>query len=160
MKRGEPPWKRIAFVAVALATLVFFLVQGGEQPAEKPVQDSARLRDPLLDVPMPATPHKDVLDEARGMYILENDQVRFSLELAEGGRFHFVSRMTGQPTREASGSWNLVGNRLTMSYALVNGKPFEGDPIVNVYRGRSIELLDTGLDFRVILEKRTMLRKR
>ena len=60
------------------------------------------------------------------------------------------------------GTWSLVGSRLTLAYTTINDKPLEDGPdvAVNLYRGSSIVLKDTGLPDDVVLNKRTMIRQR
>ena len=152
--------KRLVLVALGLAVLAFLIARGSEEKPDQPADEPTGYEDPLAAVPLPETPHRDVLDEARGLYVLESEKARFSLELMREGRFRFLSRFVGKEQREAHGKWNLVGSRLTMVYERVNGAPPEGSAeVVNRYRGSSIELLNTGLDFPVVLQKRAMLKQ-
>ena len=79
------PWKRLLVVGLGLTLLIVALVRGSGDPPEAPPEEPTRFEDELLNVPLPPTPHKDRLDEARGMYVLENDRARFSLELMREG---------------------------------------------------------------------------
>ena len=155
----ERPWWMYTLGVVALAGLGFVLIKGGtKDPAPKP---PAPEFSGGLDIQLPETRHRDVQEEARGVYMLENDQATISLELQREGRFRFLSRMQGKELREALGSWNLVGNRLTMKYETIDGKAIDPPTLVrNVYRIRTIQLRETGLDFPVVLTKRTVIRDR
>lgn len=161
--RRAPAWKRgglgVRLLGVLLlGALAFVLIRGGEQP---PPETPAPPPDDLIHIPLPPTPHKDVLEQARGIYMLESEQATFSLELLSEGRFRFSSRMQGQKQRRATGTWNLVGTRLTMVYRRVDDAPVEKASVANnVHRGKTIELRETGLDFPVVLTKRTMIRGR
>ena len=70
----------------------------------------------------------------------------------------------GKPLREATGTWNLVGTRLTLAYQHVPGQPriTKANPeiVVNAWYGRSIELKNTGSATPIILRKRTALRQK
>lgn len=152
------PWWRAGLSLLLLGGLVFVLMGGEGTP---PTEEPAPLREEEVRIPLPPTPHKDVLDEARGIYMLESEQASFSLELLAGGRFRFSSRMRDQGQRRATGTWNLVGTRLSMVYRTVDDAPVENAAVVsNVHRGRTIELRETGLSFPVVLTKRAMIRQR
>ena len=158
--RARRPWLRGVLVAGLLTLLLVALIRGGHKdPEPQPEEEPDFLHG--VEIPLPATPHKDLQEEARGMYVLEIRNGTFNLELQREGRFRFLSRLQGKELREATGTWNLVGSRLTMSYQQIDGKPVESPTVVrNVYTGTTIQLRETGLDFPVVLTKRTMLRER
>jgi len=155
----QPSQKRLTIILLCLGIVVLFLVRGNEPEVEKPEPEA---EEAFVRVPLPATPRKDRLKEAHGIYILENDKARFSLELQPNARFRFLSQVTGRARRDATGTWSLVGSRLTLAYTHVNGERIEDGPqvAVNVYQVSAIELKETGLSYPVVLKKRTMIRQR
>jgi len=148
----------VGLVLLALGLLAFFLVHGAEpKPPPAPTTEAPGVR-----VALPKSPRPDRLREATGIYILENDRARFSLELMPGGRFRFLSHLQGREARQASGTWSLVGSRLTLVYERINGEALPDGPevAVNLYRASAVVLKDTGLPEAVVLKKRTMIRQR
>jgi hypothetical protein len=152
---------RLVVGAFALAALLFFLIRGNDPRREEaPEEEPPAARQPV-QIPLPKTPHKDLQVEAQGLYLLENDVATFTLELQAESRFRFLSRMSGQEPRIATGTWNIVGNRLTMAYREIDGKALEEATLVrNVYQGDSIVLRETGLPYPVVLDKHTVLRQK
>jgi len=155
----HPGWKRLAIVLVCLGILAFFLARGGEP--EAPVEDAGTGFEPIL-IPLPAPPEPEpVTERARGMYMLRAEDASVSLELMRDRTFRFLSTRKGA-VREGTGTWSLAGRRLSLAYTHIDGKAIEGDPVVvvNAWYGDSIELKDTGLEGRVILTKRAMIKQR
>ena len=155
----HPRWKRLAIVLACGGILAFFLARGTAPEAPPETRDPGL--EPIL-IPRPATPDPEPpAEQARGLYMLESEDMRVSLELMGDRRFRFLSTRQGA-VREGVGTWSLAGNRLTLAYTHINGKPVGDEPVVavNSWGGSMIELKDTGLPGRVILPKRAMIRRR
>jgi hypothetical protein len=155
----HPRWKRLAVVLACCGILAFFLARGDEPeaPPEGDEPGLAPIEIRLPPLPEPEPPH----EQARGLYVLDAEDMRVSLELMRDRRFRFLSTRQGV-VREGVGTWSLTGNRLTLAYTHVDGKSVGEKPLVavNVWGGGVIELKDTGLPGRVILTKRNMIRQR
>ena len=156
----QPRWKRLAVVLLGLGFCTVLLACGGDadvEPAPTAEPDDGEIR---IQLPAPAEP-KPLHEQARGIYQLQTEQLRVSLELMHGRVFRFLS-MRGEQRREATGTWNLAGNRLVLAYREMDGKPVGEEPLVvtNLWHGRTIELKETGFPGRVVLTKRAMIRRR
>lgn len=153
-------WKGLGRATFALALCLVLLACGGDPEPDTPPPpaepDTGEIR-----IPIPEPKRKPLHEQARGVYQLEAPRLRVSLELMRGRAFRFLST-SGDERREATGTWSLTASRLTLAYTHMNGKSMGAEPlvVVNVWRGRTIELKDTGLPGRVILTKRAMIRQR
>jgi hypothetical protein len=154
-------WMILVVVVLALVGLVIssgHVREDDPEPAPGPTSGS-------VSFPMPdRDPVPGLAEQARGLYVLEGEGLRFSLDLRAGSLFNFVSTWGDKPKIEAAGTWSLTGTRLTLTYTWITGRSdiSAEKPViaVNVWRGKSVELLETGRKERVILSKRTVLRQR
>lgn len=161
---------RTRWLLTVLAGLVLlgFLVSGGHERNDDPppaIGAEEAEGDTTVRMPMPGPAEvKSAMEEARGLYTLKARDRTFTIDLMEQRRFRFVVAITGKPLREATGTWTLVGNRLTMSYTQVPGRPeitpANPDVVTNVWRGTTIELKDPSFLTPVILRKRTAIRQK
>ena len=159
--------KRDLWLVIAVAGLLLaILILGGHEPTEPPasVSSAGEDRDPV-HIPMPGPAEvKSAMEQARGLYTLKARDRSFTIDLLAENRFRFVVAITGKPVREATGTWTLVGDRLTMTYTHVPGRsditPANPDVVTNVWRGTSIELKDPSFVTPVILQKRTAIRQK
>ncbi len=158
--RSRGRWMIVVVVVLALVGLV---ISSGHMREDDPAPPETR--GGSVNFPMPdRDPGPGLAEQARGLYLLEGEGMRFSLDLRGGSVFRFVSSLGNKPRIEASGTWSLTGNRLTLAYTRISGRPdiTAKTPVVavNAWRGNSVELLETPLKQRVILTKRTALRQR
>ncbi|MDA1194006.1 MAG: hypothetical protein O2894_02375 [Planctomycetota bacterium] len=157
----SPRTRWIVLASAALLATGLVLTRGhAPEPEVPPGPVVEEIRFPMPD----SEPEVAPTDQARGIYRLVRGADSFTLDLRGEGRFRFVSARGGRPVLEAEGNWSLAQSRLTLAYTHVSQRPDvtpENPQVaVNVWRGKTIELLDTGESERVILTKRTALRER
>lgn len=154
-------WTGVA-VAFALVVLVLFLARGDEPAPEREPEPMPGPGGVKIPLPKPPPP-KPLAEQARGVYVIQSPKLKVTLNLLAGRRFLFFSSLDGRE-RKSSGTWSLSGNRLTLAYMQVTGRP-EITPenptvVTNVWRGNTVELTETGYPGRVVLIKRTMMREK
>ncbi|MDF1701214.1 MAG: hypothetical protein P1V36_08660 [Planctomycetota bacterium] len=154
-------WILVALGLLAAIGLVF--VGGHERKDTSADDDPTPIADVDFRLEEPEAP-RAAADQSRGIYVLKASDREFTLDLMARSRFQLIVARVGKPNRVARGTWSLVGERLTLAYTSVPGRPeittAKPDIAVNTWRGRSIELSGTGSLTPVVLIKRTALRKK
>jgi hypothetical protein len=151
-------------VLVVCALGVLTLLLAGREKTAAPQQRATPGPAPQQPLPLQPSPPVALEEQARGFYVRETPALRVVLNLQAGRRFVFTTVLHDGRRRQASGTWSLAGQTLTMVYTRMSGRPeiTPEHPVVarNVWTRDRVEILETGTRQHLVLRRQASIRRR